>query len=430
MGGILTSEEDSHLGVMEAGVSLSLPREGVHGASIFSSFASLISVPFAREHVSICERKFSGGFNLPDHVFSGAWSDKVVDSTHSANRLEILLSDVDPSQAVGEGRPLSSFPGLGFVEKYLLLFSADLVSATSVWSSLDPGGCILTEFALPKSWVPDANLLSLSLVGRKSGSGLQDPVLIGEIHNQERRSQNRRGGLTLCCFPSQNGFYLVCTKKGMQVGGRGTAVAGSSFPIKGSVLVEVVEADFVDADIAGKNRSTDVKIGDAGTPKMGSLWASSAVVTSNAVASFEDAVVDADADVIVGAADIAIYDGARSLRSVSSTTGEDTLAAADLRCLVSGSGKGTLVDQPVCHGQARGRFVQFVGFNARVNRDRGHGMSLGISDSVMRMPWWWWVLLLGPRVLMLGPLAGSLFFTKSGFQSTAGFPGLISRCLC
>ena len=52
---------------MEAGVSLSLPQEGVHGASIFASVLSLISVPFAREHVSICERNFSGGFNQPDN---------------------------------------------------------------------------------------------------------------------------------------------------------------------------------------------------------------------------------------------------------------------------------------------------------------------------------------------------------------------------
>ena len=112
---------------METGVSLSLPREGVHGASIFSSFVSLIFVPFARELVSICDRKFSGGFNLSDHVFSGAWSDKVGDSTHSANQLEILLSDIDQSKAVGEGRPLSSFLDLGFVEKYLL-FSARIWS--------------------------------------------------------------------------------------------------------------------------------------------------------------------------------------------------------------------------------------------------------------------------------------------------------------
>ena len=52
---------------MGAGVSLSLPREGVHGASIFSSILSLISVPFAREHVSIRERNFSGGFNQRDN---------------------------------------------------------------------------------------------------------------------------------------------------------------------------------------------------------------------------------------------------------------------------------------------------------------------------------------------------------------------------
>ena len=52
---------------MGARVSLSLPQEGDHGSSIFSSFFSLISVPFAREHVSICEKNYSGGFNLPDN---------------------------------------------------------------------------------------------------------------------------------------------------------------------------------------------------------------------------------------------------------------------------------------------------------------------------------------------------------------------------
>ena len=91
-------------------------------------------------------------------IGAGAWSDKVVGSTHSANQLEIPLSGVDPSRTVDEGRPSSSFLGRGFVERDLLLFRADLVS--TVWSSSDPGGCILTEFTLPKSWVPDANLLS------------------------------------------------------------------------------------------------------------------------------------------------------------------------------------------------------------------------------------------------------------------------------
>ena len=52
---------------MGAGVSLSLPRKGVLGANVFSSFFSLISIPFTRELVSICEGKFSGDFNLPDN---------------------------------------------------------------------------------------------------------------------------------------------------------------------------------------------------------------------------------------------------------------------------------------------------------------------------------------------------------------------------
>ena len=60
------------------------------------------------------------------------WSYKAVDSTHSANGLEIALSGVDPSRTVGEGRLASSFLGRGFVGKDLLLFRVDLVSAAFV----------------------------------------------------------------------------------------------------------------------------------------------------------------------------------------------------------------------------------------------------------------------------------------------------------
>ena len=63
---------------------------------------------------------------------------------------------------MGEGRPASSFLGRGFVEKDLLLFRADLVSAAFVWLSSDPGGCILTVFVVSKSWVPDFVIHSVS----------------------------------------------------------------------------------------------------------------------------------------------------------------------------------------------------------------------------------------------------------------------------
>ena len=49
-----------------------------------------------------------------------------------------------------------------------------------------------------------------------------------------------------------------------------------------------------------------------------------------------------DADAIVGATDIAVFYGTRALRFVSPTTSEDIFVAASMRCLVSGSGKGTL----------------------------------------------------------------------------------------
>ena len=52
---------------MGEGVSLSLPREGAPAAILLPAFSSLISVPFTREHVSLCERNFSGGLNLPDN---------------------------------------------------------------------------------------------------------------------------------------------------------------------------------------------------------------------------------------------------------------------------------------------------------------------------------------------------------------------------
>ena len=120
---------------------------------------------------------------------------------------------------------------------------------------------------------------------------------------------NFRGGLTLCCLPSQKGFSR--TIKGMQVGFRGTAFTGSGFPIKGSVRAEVAEADSVDADVVGKR-----------LPKMGSLHASSADasfddtivagVTRNAGASF-DAAVAVDPKAAIGS-----HDGVKALVTGSS----------------------------------------------------------------------------------------------------------------
>ena len=116
---------------MGAGVSLSLPQEGVHGACIFSSFFSLISVPFAREHVAFCEKIYSGGFNLPDNerlivlfhktfllrakvdlgralAWFHMWSDEAVGSTHSSDLLVSALSDLDQSRSKDEGLLKSS----------------------------------------------------------------------------------------------------------------------------------------------------------------------------------------------------------------------------------------------------------------------------------------------------------------------------------
>ena len=116
---------------MGVGVSLSLPREGVHG--------SLISVPFAREHVSICEKNYSGGFNLQDNErllvlfhktfllramvdLGGAlawfhmWSDEAVGSTHSSDLLVSALSDLDPSRSKDKGRPKSSIIDRGVTD--------------------------------------------------------------------------------------------------------------------------------------------------------------------------------------------------------------------------------------------------------------------------------------------------------------------------
>ena len=98
------------------------------------------------------------------------WSDKAVDSTHSANRLERVLSGVDPSRTVGEGQPASSFIGRGFVEKDLLLFRMDLVFAAFVWLSSDLSGCILTNFVLPKSWVPNPDSHSVPALMLTMGS--------------------------------------------------------------------------------------------------------------------------------------------------------------------------------------------------------------------------------------------------------------------
>ena len=53
---------------MGEGVSLSLPREGVLGAILLPAFSSLISVPFTRVHVSLCERNFYGGFLVVNHL--------------------------------------------------------------------------------------------------------------------------------------------------------------------------------------------------------------------------------------------------------------------------------------------------------------------------------------------------------------------------
>ena len=53
---------------MEEGVSPSLAREGVSGTFLLPAYSFLVSVPFTREHGSLCERNFSGGLNLPDIV--------------------------------------------------------------------------------------------------------------------------------------------------------------------------------------------------------------------------------------------------------------------------------------------------------------------------------------------------------------------------
>ena len=94
----------------------------------------MISVPFAREHVSICEKFFSGGFNLPDNerllvlfhkIFlvrarvdlGGAlawllmWPDVAVGSTHSSDLLVSSLSNLDPSRSKEEGLPEYSIIG-------------------------------------------------------------------------------------------------------------------------------------------------------------------------------------------------------------------------------------------------------------------------------------------------------------------------------
>ena len=52
-------------------VSPSLAREGVSGTSLLPVFFFLFSVPFTREHVSLCERDFSGGLSLSDIVIDG-----------------------------------------------------------------------------------------------------------------------------------------------------------------------------------------------------------------------------------------------------------------------------------------------------------------------------------------------------------------------
>ena len=122
---------------MEAGVSLSLPREGVHG--------SLISIPFAREHVSICEKNYSGGFNLPDNErllvlfhktfllrarvdLGGAlawfhmWSDEAVGSTHSSDLLVSTLSDLNSSRSKDKGLPESSIIDRGVTDLFQVQF--------------------------------------------------------------------------------------------------------------------------------------------------------------------------------------------------------------------------------------------------------------------------------------------------------------------
>ena len=58
-------------------------------------------------------------------------------SADNVNRLEIVMSGVDPSQAVG--RPAFSLPDRGFVEMALLFSHADLVSATLTLASFVHG---------------------------------------------------------------------------------------------------------------------------------------------------------------------------------------------------------------------------------------------------------------------------------------------------
>ena len=68
---------------MGEGVSLSLPREGVPGVILLLAFSSWIFVPFTREHISLCERNFSGGLNLPaTSVSKGIYpAEAIVDGT-------------------------------------------------------------------------------------------------------------------------------------------------------------------------------------------------------------------------------------------------------------------------------------------------------------------------------------------------------------
>ena len=206
---------------MEAGVSLSLSQDGVHGESRFSALFSLISDPFPRVHgfygfpdanhfvvsVSVSREhgcsgsssisfsgsmSFSSVISIPftrEQVFFGGnyglvsrgaigagtlfheLSHKDVDVTHLTNRLATVLLRVDPSRTVGKDRPVSSFIDRGSVEMSLEPCRADLIIAKLTRASSEPGGCIV----MPKAWVPDPQSYSMPSPTPTEGSMYSDP---------------------------------------------------------------------------------------------------------------------------------------------------------------------------------------------------------------------------------------------------------------
>ena len=161
---------------MGAGVSLSLSRNGVHGESICSSFFSLISGPFPREH----------GFYVGSVPFARKLSLSQISSLRCLEEIDSLFHKKDSILLFGFRSHL--FPchrEAGGLSSVMDAIHRVFLGQGSPQSS-EPGVNCMKDIVLPMPWVPDLFFSSLrapmtgtmGLYSYGSPLGSPDPIML------------------------------------------------------------------------------------------------------------------------------------------------------------------------------------------------------------------------------------------------------------